>query len=469
MKKAKRTIVAILAAVLCFGVAGAFTGCNQKEKVFTILMLEGGRGRQYVDDLVTEFKKTYDGEVDVVAGPSATIESELTNRINAGNYPDLIILNLNMPNTSVETLIQGRNLEDLSGLLGETVAGEETTINDKLVDGLLNSYTTQPYGDGKTYLLPAFYSPTGMFYDASRFGEGKGQYTLPETWEEFFALGAQLNAAQTGNVATDTAPDLFTYPTAGYFDSVFYAVLADYAGEEKYMQALGYTDGIWEDTDVKAALTQIVSLKDYTLSTTAANATKENFSKNQQAVIGESDSSAKGTALFMPNGDWLPGEMAGTTPEGFEWGFMPIPRKDKDGSGYVTTYVETMMVHAKGEFKQAAKDFIKLYYSDKGAEIVAKANGAIIPTKAALENAAANGVAQSTIDMYDVYDGNAAVIGNFAATKPVPDLVWADLLFNDLNENVFAITVTKDVTTLVNEWSATLEAASDQLRANIIR
>ena len=73
MKKAKRTIVAILAAVLCFGVAGAFTGCNQKEKMFTILMLEGGRGRQYVDDLVTEFKKTYDGEVRVVAGPSATI------------------------------------------------------------------------------------------------------------------------------------------------------------------------------------------------------------------------------------------------------------------------------------------------------------------------------------------------------------------------------------------------------------
>ena len=131
--------------------------------------------------------------------------------------------------------------------------------------------------------------------------------------------------------------------------------------------------------------------------------------------------------------------------------------------------VETMMVHAKGEFKQAAKDFIKLYYSDKGAEIVAKANGAIIPTKAALENAAANGVAQSTIDMYDVYDGNAAVIGNFAATKPVPDLVWADLLFNDLNENVFADSVKKDVATLVNEWSETLEAASDQLRANIIR
>lgn len=468
MKKVKRLIVAVLAVVMCFGVFGVFTGCKKEEKVFTILGLEGGRGRQYIDDLVTEFKKTYDGKVEVVMSSTNTIEDTLTNRINAGNYPDLIILNLNMPKTSVEKLIQGKNLEDLSGLLGENVAGEEVKLQDKLVDGLLNSYTTQPYGDGKTYLLPAYYSPTGMFYDASRFGTDG--YTLPETWEEFFALGEQLKAAQSGGAASATNPSLFTFPTAGYFDSVFYAVLADYASDEKYMKALGYTDGIWEDADVKAALTQIVKLKDYTLSTTAANANADNFTKNQQAVIGDSsDISVKGTALFMPNGDWLPGEMASTTPEGFEWGFMPIPRKDKDGSAFVTTYVETMMVHSKGAFKDVAKDFIKLYYSDKGAEIVAKANGAIIPTKAALTNASANGVSQSTIDMYNVYSGNSAVIGNFAATKAVPDLVWSDILFNDLTENVFATTITKDVTTLVNEWAARLEQASDQLRANIIK
>ena len=62
MKKVKRLIVAVLAVVMCFGVFGVFTGCKKEEKVFTILGLEGGRGRQYIDDLVTEFKKTYDGK-----------------------------------------------------------------------------------------------------------------------------------------------------------------------------------------------------------------------------------------------------------------------------------------------------------------------------------------------------------------------------------------------------------------------
>lgn len=101
---------------------------------------------------------------------------------------------------------------------------------------------------------------------------------------------------------------------------------------------------------------------------------------------------------------------------------------------------------------------------------MAKANGAIVPTKAALENAAANGVAQSTIDhVRRVRRQRGGHRQLCRYPSPVPDLVWADLLFNDLNENVFATTVTKDVTTLVNEWSATLEAASDQLRANIIR
>ena len=96
-----------------------------------------------------------------------------------------------------ESLVRSKQLTDLTSLLDEKVYGEETTLGDKLVPGLLENYTTKPYGDGKVYTLPAFYSPTGLWYDASRFNENgtDGKYKLPTTWEEFWALGDELNDA----------------------------------------------------------------------------------------------------------------------------------------------------------------------------------------------------------------------------------------------------------------------------------
>lgn len=119
----------------------------------------------------------------------------------------------------------------------------------------MENYTTKPYGDGKVYTLPAFYSPTGLWYDASRFNENgtDGKYKLPTTWEEFWALGDELNDAieANGNKVDGEHPALFTYPTAGYFDGFIYAAVAGIAGEEKFLDMLGYTDGIWEDSRYK--------------------------------------------------------------------------------------------------------------------------------------------------------------------------------------------------------------------------
>lgn len=118
-------------------------------------------------------------DVNIISGGGGVIEDSVLNAINSDNTPDVMFLNYNMQNSTTEAFVRARQLVDLTDLLEENVYGEDTTLGDKLVPGLLSNYTTQPYGDGHTYTLPAFYSPTGLWYDASRFyDDGKGdEYT----------------------------------------------------------------------------------------------------------------------------------------------------------------------------------------------------------------------------------------------------------------------------------------------------
>lgn len=494
MKK-KRLIALASAAAMLPGAGLLMTSCNDRANYdLTIAFLSGGRGETYVRALVDAFEETTWGQaylaenekealdVNIISGGGGVIEDSVLNAINSDNTPDVMFLNYNMQNSTTEAFVRARQLVDLTDLLEENVYGEDTTLGDKLVPGLLSNYTTQPYGDGHTYTLPAFYSPTGLWYDASRFyddgkgdeytevgtGENAGKYELPRTWAEFWALGDYLNT-QNGNLANvkGNTPALFTYPTAGYFDGFIYSAVAGMAGTDKFMQMLGYAEGIWEDEDVQDALEIVVRLKDYLEPSTVAQANTDGFQQNQQAVIGSPDGTTKGTALFVPNGDWLPGEMANSTPEGYEWGFMPLPSKDNDTMSYVNTYLENVYIHRNGGNTDLAKQFLLFYFSDEGAAIVAEESSAIIPTQDALANAAENGIAESTIALYDAYDGNGAVSGSFVATDTVTGVIWNDVLYNDLNTRVFGAT-SGTTAELLAAWTQRLMSASDQLRAAII-
>lgn len=484
-----KKFVALVSSVVLLGSSIALTACGDDNKnQFTIAYLAAGRGETYVEKLYEEFQKTDvykdylkekgldDLKLNVIKGGTDTVTGNVQNAMNTGTKVDVLFLNYNMSGVALtESFVRSKQLVDLTSLLDQKVYGEETTLGDKLVPGLLNNYTIKPYGDGKVYTLPAFYSPTGLWYDASRFDENgtDGKYKLPTTWEEFWALGDELNDAieANNNKVDGEHPALFTYPTAGYFDGFVYAAIAGIAGEEKFQKVLGYTDGIWKDSDVMEALKTVVKLRDYLEPNTVAQANKESFQQNQQAVIGSADGKTKGTALFVPNGDWLPGEMEKSTPEGFEWGFMALPKKDASSKSYVTTYLENVYLHKDGNHSELAKDFLLYYFSNEGAKIVAKEAKAIIPTQDALKNAETNGISDSTIELYNIYNGDTvAVSGGFAATESVTGLEWSDVLFNKLNDDVFnSKNKNTSIEDLLTAWTDKLEEASDKLRANIIK
>ena len=56
-----------------------------------------------------------------------------------------------------------------------TVPGESKKVSEKIAGGFTDTSLTNPYGDGKTYLAPMFYSPCGLFYNAGFLKEKLGR------------------------------------------------------------------------------------------------------------------------------------------------------------------------------------------------------------------------------------------------------------------------------------------------------
>lgn len=244
-----------------------------EEKVLKIAALEGGRGVAHWEKLVENFEESHEG-VKVELTTASNLEEVIRPQIQGGNIPDLIYLATGRPEALTETFINEQALHDLTNVMNMTVPGESVKVKDKILDGFLDTSSTSPYGDGKTYLAPLFYSPTGLFYNKGLFEE-KG-YDVPKTWDEFFALGDKAKA---------DGIYLFAYPTAGYFDSAMPAMLAASGGIEGFNKAMNYEEGFWTSEEATRVLETFEKLKDYTEPSVVANANGDNYKKNQQLIL----------------------------------------------------------------------------------------------------------------------------------------------------------------------------------------
>ncbi len=120
------------------------------------------------------------------------LEDVIGASMKAGDFPDVIHLATGREAALTETFIKDQNIVDLTDVLSMTVPGEDKKVSEKIAGGFTETALTNPYGDGKTYLAPMFYSPCGLFYNAGLFEE-KG-WEVPKTWEEMWALGDTAKA-----------------------------------------------------------------------------------------------------------------------------------------------------------------------------------------------------------------------------------------------------------------------------------
>lgn len=408
-------------------------------QVLKVAAIESAYGPGMWEAVAQAFEKTHEG-VDVQVTVDRNIEDVIGPSMKAGDYPDVVHLAVGREKALTETMIKEKGLEDLTDILSMTVPGEDVTVGEKIIPGFTDTSVTNPYGDGKTYLMPMFYSPCGLFYNASLMKE-KG-WDVPETWDEMWALG---DTAKADGIS------LFTYPHAGYFDAFFYALLNEAGGPEFFDKATHYEEGIWQTAEAKSAFDTVTKLCTYTDPTTPANANNDNFAKNQQLVID-------GQALFMPNGTWVVGEMAASTPEDFEWGFMALPAMTNGGDRYSYTFFEQIWVPSAAQNKDLAKEFIAFLYSDEAAKlfITEHEDGESVAVQPI--TGLTGQLSEADQLFYSVYDNGAkAAMGAFASTDPVEGVSISDAAFQTVNS-----LVTGDKTE--QDWIDAVTQASDALR-----
>lgn len=374
--------------------SGSQSGGETTGETIKVAAIETSYGTevwQQVADAFTEqtgiqVELTVDKKLEDVIGPA----------MQGGEYHDVIHLATGREAGLTEQFIKDHNIAEITDVLSMTVPGEDVTVGEKIIPGFTGNLTTNPYNDDRVYMMPMFYSPCGLFYNKANFTEGGGELTLPTTWDEFFALADQTDIP------------LFTYPTAGYLDAFIYAMIPEVGGQDFFNNALRYDEATWASEEMGQMFDVLGKLAANTEKSTPSNGNSDNFTKNQQLILDNK-------ALFMPNGNWVIGEMADAPrADGFEWGFMALPAMEQGGDRYSYTFFEQCWVPAGSQNQELAKVFISYLYSDEAAAIFAE-SGAVQPIVGMTDK-----LSDDNKVYYSVYDNGAkAAIGTFATTKPV--------------------------------------------------
>ena len=444
----KRILSVLLCATMVLSMLTACGGGNNggnteqnggETKKIKVAAIETAYGAEMWQEVAKAFEAetgikvelTTDKNLEDVIGPS----------MQGGTYPDVIHLATGREAALTEQFIKGEMIADITDVLAMTVPGEDALVSDKIAGGFTETSLTNPYGDGKTYLAPMFYSPCGLFYNAGLLEE-KG-WTVPATWDEMWELGDKAAAEGIS---------LFTYPTTGYFDAFFYALMYSVGGADFFNAATTYEEGIWDTPEAQKCFEIIGKLAEYTNPVTPAQANDQDFTKNQQLVLNNE-------AIFMPNGTWIVGEMADAPRvDGFKWGMTALPAVEEGGDGYSYTWFEQAWIPSGAKNQDAAKQFVAFLYSDVACAAFAKA-GAIQPVLGIADKLEGDNVM-----FYSIYDNGAkAAMGNFAAYKSVAGLGSNREEFFDPINSLVEGSLTPE------QWVADFKEASDLMRENLIK
>ena len=443
----KRILSLLLCATMVLTMFTACGGGNNADadaqgegaKKITVAAFEGGYGADLWKEVAAAYTETTGVEVELI------IDKELENVIGpsmqGGQYPDVVHLATGREAGLTEQFIKDNLITDITYVLSMTVPGEEAKVSDKIAGGFTETALTNPYGDGKTYLAPMFYSPCGLFYNAGLLEE-KG-WAVPTTWDEMWELGEKAKAEGIA---------LFTYPTAGYYDAFFSALVYSVGGPELFNKVTNYEEGVWDTPEGQKVFEILDKLAGYTHPSTPAQANGEDFTQNQQLVLDNK-------AIFMTNGTWVVSEMAeAPRAEGFKWGMTALPAVEAGGDGYSFTWFEQAWIPSGAQNVEEAKQFVAFLYSDKACEIFAK-HGAIQPVLGIADKLEGDNVM-----FYSIYDNGAkAAMGAFAAYKSVAGLGTVQEVFFDPVNSVVEGTMTTE------QWVDGIKEATDVMRENIIK
>ena len=348
----KKVIAIILSLMLVLSItlpAAAITTTKTTPKVFKnktldFYMFQGGWGKDAEVAIVKKFEAKYGVKVNLVASPK--MGDLLRPRMIAGKIPDVILFNWNDPTYINEALLKNDGFTDLTSLLNEKSLDSDIKLKDQFLPGFLDSTKCAPYGDGKTYLLPLFYSPTGLMSNKTYMD--KMGFKAPKTWDDFFALGDEAKASGRA---------LFTYQGIypGYLEELIWPAIAGAVGAKGVEDIFNYKEGSFKNDTVKKVLTNIqnISKNGYLMNGTVAL----NHTQSQTDMM-------QGKAVFITNGTWMDGEMKDAPREdGFKFYLTAPPALSATDKQYSFTSIETVYIPTAAKNPELAKEFLKFLFT----------------------------------------------------------------------------------------------------------
>lgn len=239
-------IVMLLSLAACGG-SGAGNGDNaeneekyaNRSKRFTLCYYEGGYGADWLRAVVTDYMDNVNQDVYISLKNStdnAVAREKITTQ--TGTYDMYFI--------EVDMFQKASVLEELSGLLDMEVPGEAgVKVKDKIDPQWLSYYEE----DGSYYQMPATnFMGWNWTYNKTLLDSklGEGNWALPRTTEELFALGEQLfekDVFLTAFAGKDT--------TGGadylrYCYEVWFAQMTGMEGYDHYFNCLYNNNGTYE-------------------------------------------------------------------------------------------------------------------------------------------------------------------------------------------------------------------------------
>ncbi|MEF9960187.1 MAG: carbohydrate ABC transporter substrate-binding protein [Niameybacter sp.] len=408
-----------------------------ENQVLDIAVFEGGYGRAYWDAVAEAFE-LQNPNVDVVVNANPEIGDIIRPDLLSGNAPDFIYLPSSNKSGITDALVKDKLLTDLTDVF------EDSEIKSKILPGFIDNVATQPYGDGKTYLAPLYYSTTGLFYNKTVFTQNG--WEVPVTWDDFFDLGDK---------AKEVGRSLFTYQglDPGYLEAMLLPAITAKVGPESFIKALNYEDGAWEQPGITEAMGQIekIATGDYLMDGTVALS----HTQAQQQFL-------RGNALFIPCGSWLEWEMADSPREnGFKWGFAAVPVFEEHDTKYVFTTIEEMYIPVASDQIDLAKAFLKFQYSDEAVALNAQNAKGIPPVKGAAEQLKAV-VSLATYETYKLFDHgyepSILRFGSVQGTEMSPRNELFDQVASVMNGEMTAA-----------QWAARMEEVSDAVRDYVVK
>ena len=164
-------------------------------------------------------------------------------------------------------------------------------------------------------------------------------------------------------------------------------------------------------------------------------------------------------ALFIPNGNWMEGEMADAPrADGFEFGLTCAPVLDDGETRYVMSSVEQFEIPANAKNPELAKEFLRFLYTEESVKLFAeKANGIYALKKA---NEMVKGIVTDGVyNMNDIYQEGTFMVFGWDAMPDTSKVVIADSVFN-----VASDVMNGDMT--AEQWRDGIEAAFEEIAAS---